>query len=425
MTAYALGGSARKAACAFLVAVLALTAVSCAPKLRHPTKVIFVGIDAADWALIAPLLDQGKLPNFARLVSKGATGRLATLQPLQKSPIIWTSIATGMVPDKHGIGGFLAPTARGDSVPYTLNTRRVKAIWDVLGEKGMKVGVVGWMVTWPAEPVNGFLVSDYVQYETERGIKLEKQTYPDDLFEEIDALRLTAASVSDAAIAGIYPVTAPAESIGGEAWRKDYVKMVYAVDETMRRIALDIQKKGVQFLAVYFNGVDALCHNMWGFRSEPGHPLSKVIDDYYVWIDGVLGEFMALVDRETLLVVASDHGFRGPWHTDDGGLMLGVYMHSDYGFIGLLGGGVREGAHIPDADVLDVTPTILYALGFPVGRDMDGSVITDAFDARVLKSNPVASIPTYETGGRRAGKPIESPVDDKVKQKLKALGYIQ
>jgi hypothetical protein len=105
--------------------------------------------------------------------------------------------------------------------------------------------------------------------------------------------------------------------------------------------------------------------------------------------------------------------------------MLGVYMHGDFGIIGLMGQGVREGAKIPDADVLDVTPTILYSLGHPVARDMDGGVLTDAFDLKFLKANRVAFVPTYETGRRQAGEPLESPVDDKVKERLRALGYIQ
>ena len=392
---------------------------------KRPDRVIFVGIDAADWSALDPLLAQGRLPNFARLIAGGATGRLATLYPLQKSPVIWTSIATGVYPEKHGIGGFLAPATRGDSVPYTGNVRRVKAVWNILGDVGLRVAVVGWMVTWPAETVNGYMVSDYIQYETERGIKLERQTYPEDLFEEVDALRLSAADVPDQAISDLYPLDAPADALAGAEWIKDYIKMVYAVDETFRRIALALSEKDVRFLAVYFNGIDSLCHSCWCFRENQGHPLQGVIDDYYVWIDKTLGDFIKLADDRTLLVVASDHGFRGPWHTPDGALLLGVDMHGPYGVVGLMGPGVERGARIPDADVLDLAPTILYALGLPVARDMDGDVMTDAFRRGFLESNPAEFVATYETGEPKAGQPVASPVDDQVRRKLKALGYIQ
>jgi predicted AlkP superfamily phosphohydrolase/phosphomutase len=410
---------------AVLVAAAVALSASCARKATPPAKVVFVGIDAADWGVMKPLLDAGRLPNFSRLIADGATGKLATLQPLQKSPVIWTSIATGVLPDKHGIGGFLAPAPDDNGVPYTGNVRRTKAIWNILGDLGLKVAVAGWMVTWPAEEVNGYMVSDYVQYENEKGIKLEKQTYPESLFDEIDGLRLTGAQVGDDAIAALYPLSAPADKLSPDDWHKGYVKMVYATDETFRRIALHLQRKGVQLLAVYFNGVDSVCHGFWDFRDKPDHPLSRVIDDYYVWIDGVLGEFMGLVDRETLLVVCSDHGFRGAGKTADGALMLGIYMHGDFGIVGLAGGNVRKGGRVLDADVLDITPTILYALGYPVAKDLDGTVLTDAFTEDYLRSHPVAFIPTYESGQKPAGAPVSSAVDDKVKAKLKALGYIQ
>lgn len=410
--------------CAVAGVAIAAATLGCSSKARLPEKVVIVGIDAADWAVIRPLMDAGRLPNFARLVARGATGSLATLQPLQKSPVIWTSIATGVFPDKHGIGGFLARSAKGDSVPYTRNVRRMNAIWEILGERGIKVAVVGWMVTWPAQEVNGYLVSDYIQYENEKGIKLERQTYPETLFDEIDGMRLTEQEVPDEAVASIFPLEAAGQP-GVEPWHKGYVKMVYAVDETFRRIAFYLNRKDVKFLTVYFNGADSMCHAFWHARSEQGHPLQGVIDNYYVWIDGVLGQFMDLLDGRTLLVVCSDHGFNGPRYASDGSVMLGVYVHGDFGIVGFMGAGVRKGARIPDADVLDITPTILYALGYPVARDMDGGVLTDAFDLKFLKANPVAFIPTYETGRAQPGEPVESPVDDKVRERLRALGYIQ
>jgi predicted AlkP superfamily phosphohydrolase/phosphomutase len=408
-----------------LALLAVLGSVYCSKEVEPPRRVIVVGVDAADWGVMRPLLDQGKLPNFTRLVSEGSTGRSETFIPLQKSPILWTSIATSKLPDEHGIGGFVKSTATGQAVPYTGNVRRVKALWDILGERGMTVGVVGWMVTWPAQEVNGYLVSDYIQYETEKRIKLEHQTYPEDLFEEIDDLRLVKADMTDDMVAHIFPVDRTAEEMGVEPWRKDYAKMIFATDETFRRVALYINEKGVDFLAVYFNGVDSMCHNLWDQSKNREHPLSDVINNYYIWVDGVLGEFMDLVDDETLLVVCSDHGFYGPRRAPDGGIMLGVYMHGQYGIVGFMGKGVRAGSQIADADILDITPTILYALGLPVARDMRGRVLTGAFEPDFLRNNPVEFIPTYESGEREAAEPIVSPVDDAIKEKLRAVGYIQ
>ena len=407
-------------------AALCLSLFSCSSDVGPPARVIVFGVDAADWGVMANLLDAGRLPNFQRLIDEGATGVSKTLLPLTKSPIIWTSIATGMLPDKHGIGGFVKVVAEGDTVPYTGNARRVKAIWNILGEHDYRVGVVGWMVTWPAEEVNGYMVSDYVQYEQEGNIKLDRQTYPEDLFGEVDDLRLIPSNVTDDMIARFYPVSAPPEETKAAPWHKDYVKTIYAMDETMRQITLHLEKKDVQFLAIYLNGVDSFGHAFWHYRTDVKEsPLSRIIDNYYIWVDGVLGEFIDLTDDETLLVVCSDHGFYGPRRRPDGGLMLGIYMHGENGIIGLMGQGVRPGGTIMDADVLDVTPTILYALGLPVGRDMDGRVLTDAFSPEFLKEHPVEFISTYETGDRPYGEPIKTPHDDKIKERLRAVGYMQ
>ncbi len=411
---------------AILVCLLGVIAIlGCSSETKPPTKIIFVGIDAADWDVMKPLLEAGKLPNFTRLIKQGATGRIETFIPLRKSPVLWTSIATSKMPDEHGIGGYIASTPSGEAVPYTGNTRRVKAIWNILSEKGYKVAIVGWMVTWPAEEVNGYLVSDYIQYETDKHIKLDRQTCPDSLFKDIDRFRVTQNDATDEDIANIFPVDIDLEKAGIAPWQKDYVKMIWATDETYRRIAHYLNDKGIDFLAVYFNGIDSMGHAFWDYRDKEGHPLQHIIDYYYVWIDGVLGEFLDLVDENTLLITCSDHGFHGPRHAADGSLLLGVYMHARYGIVGLMGKGVKPGSHIVGASILDITPTILYAFGLPVAKDMKGKILTDAFEQDFLRANPVKFIETYETGERVVGEPIKTPVDEKIKKRLKTLGYIQ
>ena len=82
-------------------------------------KLLLVGWDAADWELIHPLLDAGRMPNLKRVVESGVMGNLMTLQPIL-SPILWTSIATGKRAYHHGITGFVEPTPDGDCVATDL-----------------------------------------------------------------------------------------------------------------------------------------------------------------------------------------------------------------------------------------------------------------------------------------------------------------
>ncbi|PAW73105.1 MAG: hypothetical protein B9S38_04645, partial [Verrucomicrobiia bacterium Tous-C4TDCM] len=92
-----------------------------------PRKVLLVGWDAADWKVIHPLLDAGKMPHLARFIEQGVMGNIATLQPAL-SPTLWTSIATGKRPYKHGILGFSEPDpVTGGIRPITNLSRKTKA----------------------------------------------------------------------------------------------------------------------------------------------------------------------------------------------------------------------------------------------------------------------------------------------------------
>src|SRR5262249_8970838 len=124
-------------------------------------KVLLVGWNAADWRVIDPLIAQGKMPNLAAFLNNGVRGNISTLNP-PLSPMLWTSIATGKRPYKHGIHGFAEPTPDGRGVrPITNLSRRTKALWNILHQSGKTSNVVGWWPSHPAEPIRGVMVSNH------------------------------------------------------------------------------------------------------------------------------------------------------------------------------------------------------------------------------------------------------------------------
>ena len=124
---------------------------------------MLIGWDAADWRAIDPLLAQGKMPNLAGFLAGGVRGNIATLYPVL-SPMLWTSIATGKRPYKHGIHGFTEPTPDGCGVrPITNLARTTKAVWNILHQAGKTSNVVGWWPSHPAEPIRGAMVSNHYQ----------------------------------------------------------------------------------------------------------------------------------------------------------------------------------------------------------------------------------------------------------------------
>jgi hypothetical protein len=127
---------------------------------RPPRRVLLVGWDGADWELLEPFARRGVMPNLDRLMRAGSWGELASITPLL-SPLIWTTMATGAGPEEHGILDFVEVAQEtGIKVPITGRQRRVPALWNMASAAGLSVAVAGWWATWPAEPVNGVLISD-------------------------------------------------------------------------------------------------------------------------------------------------------------------------------------------------------------------------------------------------------------------------
>ena len=99
--------------------------------------------------IIDPLIKAGRMPHFASLTARGTRTRLLTISPTL-SPVIWTTIATGVKPERHGIVDFTAINHEtGEAVPVTSNLRRVPALWNRFSDAGRTVGFIGWWVKPP------------------------------------------------------------------------------------------------------------------------------------------------------------------------------------------------------------------------------------------------------------------------------------
>jgi predicted AlkP superfamily phosphohydrolase/phosphomutase len=424
--------------------LLGLSACGCARAGEKPRpKVLLIGVDAADWEVMGPLLDEGKLPNFARLRAEGASGKLRSLEPLTKSPIIWASIATGKVPSKHGISDFFAKQAGAerakaraagatDEAPATSNLWRARPIWDIVGSVGKRVGVVGWWTTWPAQPVNGVLVSDYVQYSFGSWPAREsRRTYPDSLDAMVAKLRRSPESISWAELFQFVPPIDTTRVTERQEQLIHDLRWMIAGDLTFHRIGLDLYRKHrSDFFAIYFRGIDAASHRYWDI-DIPGtftppmtdseyHWLKNLIRNYYIFTDRLIGELLRETDRNTSVVICSDHGFGG------GG--KGIMAHKLDGILFVKGPGTPKGGNISGATVLDVTPTVLALFGLPTADDMDGRPVEDALSPAVAKRlSREKRLKTYEMA-RRPGEtqqPIASPVDEELRERLRSLGYIQ
>lgn len=146
-------------------------------------RVVIIGLDGLEPTLVEQYLEEGLLPNLARLREAGTYTRLGTTYP-PLSPVAWSSFGTGANPGKHNIFDFLSPN-RGDyrpaissvrirparrtmklgkyiiplSKPQIISLRKSKPFWTVLGEAGVFSSVLRVPITFPPDRFHGVQLS--------------------------------------------------------------------------------------------------------------------------------------------------------------------------------------------------------------------------------------------------------------------------
>ena len=404
--------------------------------------IAIVAWDGADWEIINDLIERGELPHLAALIDEGSSGILHTFEPTL-SPLVWTSIATGKEPPEHGILDFLTLEGRaGNIVPTTSTKRRVKAVWNILTDYEIRSGFVGWLVTFPAERVEGYMVSDrvsilsFAQGEKTPVTPPDGKTYPPRLYDEIEPLVLRPEEISDETVRETFALPSLPDP---ETLR--YLRGTIAQTETYRRIALRLlEQRDVDLFAVYFEGIDAISHLfirytrplLPGMREEDARRYGHLIERIYLYMDEILGEIVARLPAEATIYVLSDHGFRTgedriPFEDS---VMKDQYAsdwHRDNGIVIVRGPGVRRGHVIDEASVFDILPTILTQLELPVGDDMPGRALDDLWE-RERRPRAPTSLVTHDEPGWRSEVQQEPRVlseeERRVREKLEALGYI-
>jgi predicted AlkP superfamily phosphohydrolase/phosphomutase/tetratricopeptide (TPR) repeat protein len=402
-------------------------------------KVLLLGWDAADWQVIGPLLDAGRMPNLARLASEGVVGNLSTLYPVL-SPMLWTSIATGKRAHKHGIHGFAEPDPISGGVrPITNLGRRTKAIWNILQQNGYTSNVVGWWPSHPVEPIRGVMVSNHyqqIQAAVDQPWPMRPGTvHPPHLADHLADLRIHPADLEPEMLLPFIPRAAEIDQ--HKDFRLASVAKVLAETATIHAAATAlIQLEPCDFMAVYFDGIDHFCHGFMKYHpprlewvNEQDFELYKeVVNAGYQFHDLMLGTYLQLIDDDTTVIIVSDHGFH-PDQLRPRELPLEpagpAQEHRQFGVLAMRGPRLRRGENVFGASLLDITPTILSLFDLPIGDDMDGQPLLTAFaEPPTLSSVPSWDAIEGDAGLHPAG--VQSdPVDQHAAlQQLVELGYI-
>jgi predicted AlkP superfamily phosphohydrolase/phosphomutase len=547
-------------------------------------SILLIGMDGASIDILDHLASENKIPNLQQLMENGAVGHLDSLMWKKKvsgshgyfSPIVWSSIATGKTPDKHGVEDFLLPLPStvqyrmgsksdvGSSqsvLQYPFHTRdnvtlsiqarapgqiknlqlqinlndrqigsceltdkyiehhfkipaeqvrwsenriafrysltqrmgdnliaadvesirlfdsdgqqmldyhpshngslflsgwipqasleiaqassfhlRTRTLWEIASKFNKKIGVVGWWATWPAFPVNGYLVSSQTGLQGERRIHIRSEneshldvipdlTYPADYVQQIKPLHTPIVQMTEDFNRRFFELG----KCGCVGKTQEHIVMErFWQDAFFSRITQDLMSKhtDLDLTAVYFRGTDTISHQFLAFADNPEwlkkacegkegcdlNQLKSIVDNYYIFVDAQIGELLKRRRSNTITFVVTDHGE----------VSMGVKgTHKNNGFIIAQGPGIRKHT-FQNANVLDITPTLLYLLNLPVAQDMDGKVLMEVFQKELFKGKPVAYIDSYDKIVPPTVKKIEvnQGLEEQNTEELKALGYL-
>ena len=397
---------AKRTAAALLLLAGCLVALPAHAQVHRSTqprpRVIVLGVNGAEWDIIRPLLVRGEMPNLARMIERGVSGKLRTVSA-PNCPKVYSIFETSTPPEENGITGFLV-------AGVTANTNMLKTppLWSLLSDNGVTVGMANVPATFPTKPVNGYMISGMLTRgkNCEDGLLCSPQlsevhggdaVYPPSLAAELEA------NVGDFPIdCSRMPGTRELLAHEEEAVRNwlDGVSKIREQQAKLFDYLLTNHPTDFAFLV-------QSCEDRTGHWLYPIQPYNvgynpklhtlrvNAFPDQYRALDRVLSTILRHVDENTILILLSDHGIKPlrekepHWaHRDHAGSTPIIAKH-DFpdgddvpGVFIAMGPGIKKGSRVMGLpmSVFDIAPTILQIYGVPAPKSMKGRVLTEIFE---------------------------------------------
>lgn len=298
------------------ICVCIISSQTSMPKPKNPPKLIVIGLDGASWNLLDPWMEQGILPNLQRIKKQGVSSTLTSMDPMS-SPTLWTTICTGVSPEKHGVSGFFS--TRADI--------QVPRIWDVMSAHGVRVGLFGWLLSHPPETQFAFCIPAWLARTPETHPKAYR-------FVQEMNLEQTLEGGQPCAVKSLWKASQNGARIGSiETLSRFYLPHYFEMDDEThlaKKMLAEVPMQTDVFLRLLYEhepdvaaftlyGTDKLGHRFWHYMQpesfsnhhfEPKPGFKNVIQDYYQAADQAVGRILQSVDENTTIVVLSDHGMK-------------------------------------------------------------------------------------------------------------------
>ena len=291
-------------------------------------RALVFGVSGMTWRVAEPLLRAGRLPNLQRLVEQGCSGDLMSVRAAgdehYRPQIAWATLATGCLPEHHGLDRFY----------HTADDCKLPGFWKAFEDRGLKVGLFGWPMTWPPRQTNGFLIPCYHGRDDDtwppelRSIKwLERQRHEASMGRDHHG-SMGLGTAADVAASlwrnGVRLRSAPTLLGSGARLlaRRDPQLRSLLLRETKSQVSVEmflhLYRRYRPHLATFHTFlVDYISHRYWRYHEpqafgEPDSPqarrLAKAVERAYIFTDQMLGRIVQRLAPDTIVAVVSEHG---------------------------------------------------------------------------------------------------------------------
>lgn len=275
-------------------------------------RVVVVGWDGATFDIVRPMLAAGRMPVLEKFLREGVHAPLCSTVP-PVTPVAWTSFATGTTPGRHGIFDALTLDPATHEVRFvSAAMRRAAPIWSVLSDRGRPAGAVNVPVTWPPDPVDGFVISGMFTPSF-----AEDYVHPPELRTAIESR---------------FGPCRESPNLDPDP-RRYLDNLLAGVDARCELTLWLMARRPLDYFCSVFMESDRVQHFFWGYR-DPSHPdhatLGQAIEAVYERLDTALGRILDACPPDTAVALVSDHGagplrraiFLNRWLMDNGYLTL-------------------------------------------------------------------------------------------------------
>ncbi len=378
-------------------------------------KLLVVGWDAADWAVMSPLIEAGRMPHLKGLIDRGVGGPLVVFEPYDAT-VSWNTLLTGSRSFVHRILSAYEPDTRdiGQIRNTQSSTRRRQAIWKILSSAGRPSISIGFPASCPAEQVLGVSVSrEFIREVVCPPPRDTRLVFPEDLTDRLSEMLVRPDQLDPDAYLSFIP---KARGID-QARDSRLVPLSLSLAETATTHSVAtfcMQDQAWAALVVHFPGIAQLQRSFMEYCApRSAHVVAAdvemyggVVDQAYQFHDMMLGRLLEIAGPDTNVMVVSAHGYVSgsgrPNHAPQNAEDLEEW-HRRTGVLVMAGPAVKHEEFLDGATILDVLPTALSLLGVPAGRDMEGRVLSEAL---IEGHRTVATVDTWELA---AGTSVRQP----------------